>query len=277
MASSTENVKLGVCTVLFDGEDLGFTKGGVEVEVATSTHEVTVDQFGETPVNELVMGRTVNVTIPLAETTLENMVKIMPGAELIQEGGAKATGTVTFSTAAPANNDAVTIAGVAFTFKTVPAGAYELAIPASFTAAGVALAAAVIAAGLGLDAVAAAGVVTLTARSFGALSNAITLTKAGVNIAVSGATFTGGVNPTKAKVVVTTGVSISLLGIAKKLVLRPKGTSGADDFTVFKAMTGGALKFAYQVDNERIFNTVFKGYALADGRLFAVGDESAAA
>ena len=33
MASSTENVKLGVCTILFDGNDLGYTKGGVEVEL----------------------------------------------------------------------------------------------------------------------------------------------------------------------------------------------------------------------------------------------------
>ncbi len=78
MASSTENVKLGVCTVLFDGNDLGYTKGGVEVEVATTTHEVKVDQFGETPISELITGRTVTVKTPLAETTLENLVAIMP-------------------------------------------------------------------------------------------------------------------------------------------------------------------------------------------------------
>jgi hypothetical protein len=171
MPSSTENVKLGVCNVLFDAFDLGFTKGGVEVEVATNTHEVTVDQLGETPIDEIIMGRTVKVTVPMAETTLENLVKIMPGSRLV--------------------TDATT--------------------------------------------------------------------------------------PTKKKVVVATGTSISLLKTAKTLVLRPKGTNGEDDFTVLRAMTAGAIQFAYQTDQERVFNVTFKGYADEEGDLFSVGDDTAAA
>lgn len=171
MPSSTENVKLGVCTVLFDSIDLGFTKGGVDVEVQTSTHEVKVDQYGETPVNELITGRTVSVKVPLAETTLDNLVAIMPGAVLV----------------------------------------------------------------------------------------------------------TDSVTPTKKKVVVATGVSTSLLATAKTLVLRPKGTTGAEDFTVHKANCPGALNFAYKIDDERVYMAEFKGYADEDGNLFTLGDESAAA
>ena len=171
MASSTENVKLGVCSVLFNNVDLGFTKGGVEVEVATTTHEVKVDQLGETPINELITGRTVTVKVPLAETTLDNLVKIMPGATLV----------------------------------------------------------------------------------------------------------TDGTTPTKKKVVVKTGVSTSLLDVAQELVLRPKGTTGADDFTVHKAACPGALNFAYKLDDERVFVANFKGYADATGDLFSVGDDSATA
>lgn len=171
MASNTQNVKLGVCNVIFDDEDLGFTKGGVEVEVSTETHEVTVDQFGNTPIDEIIMGRNVQVTVPLAETTLENLVRIMPGATLI----------------------------------------------------------------------------------------------------------TDAVDPTKKKVDVSTGVNTSLLSIAKQLVLRPVGTTGEDDFIVHRAMTAGALQFAYNFDQERVFNVSFKGYADADGNLFTVGDETAAA
>lgn len=85
MASDTKNVKIGVCKVTFDGQDLGYTKGGVEVTVETETYEVTVDQFGMSPINELVQKRTVQATVPLAETTLENMVKVMPGAELVTD------------------------------------------------------------------------------------------------------------------------------------------------------------------------------------------------
>ena len=86
MASDIKNVKLGVCTVKYNNVDLGYTKGGVEVTVKTDTHKVNIDQFGKTPINEYIMGRDVQVKVPLAETTLENLVKIMPGATLITDG-----------------------------------------------------------------------------------------------------------------------------------------------------------------------------------------------
>lgn len=90
MANDAKNVKLGVCRVLFDGKDLGFTKGGVSVTVATETHEVQLDQTGQTPVNEFIMGRTVTVSCPLAETTLENLAAIMPGATLVVDAESEA-------------------------------------------------------------------------------------------------------------------------------------------------------------------------------------------
>jgi hypothetical protein len=85
MPSDTKNVKLGVCRVYLDNVDLGFTKGGVEVEVNTETYKVEVDQFGKSPINEVILSREVTVSLPLAETTLENMVGIMPGATLVTD------------------------------------------------------------------------------------------------------------------------------------------------------------------------------------------------
>jgi hypothetical protein len=172
MASDTKNVKLGVCKVKFDGVDLGYTKGGVEVSVTTETHKVMIDQFGKTPINEYVMGRQVTVKVPLAETTLTNLVAIMPGATLI----------------------------------------------------------------------------------------------------------TDGVDPTKKVVNVPTGIGTNLLDIAETLVLHPTGlpdSNKAEDFTVFKAATAGALQFAYKLEDERIFNVEFTGYPDADGKMFAIGDTSA--
>lgn len=83
MASDVRNVKLGVCNVSYGGVDLGLTKGGVEVSISTETHEVLVDKYGETPVNEFITSRKIEVTVPLAETTLENAIAIMPGATLV--------------------------------------------------------------------------------------------------------------------------------------------------------------------------------------------------
>ncbi|HHO6394217.1 TPA: hypothetical protein ACRVMJ_005009, partial [Escherichia coli] len=46
-----KNIKLGACKVSFGGVDLGYTKGGVQVEVATETLKVTVDQLGQTVIS----------------------------------------------------------------------------------------------------------------------------------------------------------------------------------------------------------------------------------
>lgn len=84
--SSTENIRMGTCKVLLAGVDLGFTTGGVEVAVTTTTHETKVDQFGDTVANEYIMGRSITITIPLVETTLDNMAAIIPGSELVTSG-----------------------------------------------------------------------------------------------------------------------------------------------------------------------------------------------
>ncbi len=83
MASKTKNVKLGVCKISFGGVDLGYTKGGAEVEVTTETHKVLVDQFGESIVNEYVIKRDIMVKTALAETTLDNLSLIMPGSSIV--------------------------------------------------------------------------------------------------------------------------------------------------------------------------------------------------
>jgi len=80
-----KNIKLGACKVSFGGQDLGYTKGGVEVEVSTETLKVTVDQLGQTTISELVQGRNVKVTAPLAESVLANLVNLMPGSTMSED------------------------------------------------------------------------------------------------------------------------------------------------------------------------------------------------
>lgn len=281
--SDTKNVKLGVCSVIFGGKDLGYTKGGVEVEVTTETKKVMVDQFGNSPINEYILARNVSIKVPLAETTLENLVSIMPGA-VLTTNGTKAEGTVTFSTSAPVNNDSVTVNGVTFTFKTTPAGANDLAIPASVGAAGVALKNAINnSVNLALVAVSAvddgAGEVTITADNEGTAGNAFTLAKVGTNIAVSGATLTGGTDATSRKVVVPNGAGISLLDYAQKMILHPQANAAdnkEDDVVVPLAMTPGAASFGFKLDEERIFNCEFTAYPDPITRnLVIFGDEAA--
>lgn len=274
MASSAENVKLGVCSVIFDGVNLGFTKGGVEVEVATTTHEVKVDQFGETPIGEIITGRTVSAKVPLAETTLENLIAIMPGADLITDG-VKSTGTITVGST-PVNSDSVTIEGVTFTFKTSTDPENLNDVPLAGTAAGAAmnLKKAIDGFPFPFAANVSGSVVTVTAKQAGASFNGV-ISKTGTSMTTSD--MAGGVTPTKAKVAVKTGVSINLLSVAKRLILRPAGTFGKYDFTIHKAACPGALSFTYNVDQERIYQADFKGYASVEGDLFTIGNYNATA
>jgi len=283
MASSTRNVKLGVCRVFFDGNDLGYTKGGVEVEVSTETHRVEVDQFGKTPIDEVIMGREVSAKVPLAETTLDNLVAIMPGATLVETGGVKATGTIVFADVGDAN-DTVTVNGKVFT------AVASATAPDEFTIGGTAAATAAnllakLQASLDIRVVQAnyslaTATITATFTQKGTAGNAFTLAKSGTDITVSGATLASGAAPTARKVDVATGIGVSLLQTAKKLVLHPIASNADDaseDFVIPLANTSGALQFAYKLEDERIYNVTFMGYPdAATGKLFTFGDEAAA-
>lgn len=280
MPSSTDNVKLGVCDVIFDGQNLGFTKGGVEVEVSTDTYEVKVDQFGNTPISELIIGRMVKASVPLAEVTLDNLMAIMPGSTLVTDG-VRSVGTIALTLAPPVNGDTVTLDGVVFTYRTLPLLQTDMAIGATFTTAAQNLANAInnyTGGGFvntGWTATIATATVTVTAKQRGtfgngALSRTFTTPANGTVVQTI-----SGVNPTRARVDVATGTNVNLLTIAKTLVLRPRGTTGSEDFIIWKSACPGALQFSYNIDSERVYKAEFKGFADAAGKLFSIGDTTA--
>lgn len=283
MASNTRNVKLGVCKVFFDGVDLGYTKGGVEVAVSTETYKTQVDQFGQSPINMLIMGREVKVTCPLAETTVENMVRIMPGATLTQVGGAKAAGTITVATN-PVTGETILVNGVTITFKTAAANDYEVTIGIDAAASAAALRTVLNACSDPLIGIAsytgATAATTVTYDEFGTDGNAFTIVTgtAAAKVTMSGATLTGGVASTTKRVTVTDGVGSDLLTIAKELRLHPKALVTSDhteDFVIPLAATAGALTFAYKLDEERVYNVEFQafpdGATNPAGRMFYFG------
>lgn len=289
MASNTKNVKLGVCSVFYRGVDLGYTKGGVDVDVKTETHKTTVDQFGKTVINEQIMGRDVMAKVPLAETTIENMVAIMPGASMSSVGGAVAQGAITVATT-PIANDTVIVNGATFTFKAAVVGPADVLIGTTPALAAANLAAALnrstdprVSAAVYINAAAVVTVKYGNALIYGTAGaktvdgNAFTLSTgtAGAKVTVSGATLTGGTEPTNKSVTVTAGTGINLLDLAGELRLRPQGKTADDkseDFIIPLAATAGGLKFAYKLEDERIYDVEFTGYPSANGDLFKVGE-----
>lgn len=85
MADVTK-VALGVCTVSYDGVDLGHTKGGVELTYEPVWHDVTVDVYGETKVDKRLMGEHITAKVPLAEYTVANLKAAMPGGTIVTDG-----------------------------------------------------------------------------------------------------------------------------------------------------------------------------------------------
>lgn len=105
----------------------------------------------------------------------------------------RASGTVTLTSAVTGN--LVTIAGVKYTFKAAAEADRAkrfVSLGNSDTEAAANLAAAINAEGSGVHATSASAVVTVTADADGTAGNAITMTKTGAPIALSGATLANG-------------------------------------------------------------------------------------
>jgi hypothetical protein len=78
MASIT-NVKLGPCDVTFGSDNLGHTKGGVTVTYEPEYYDITVDKYGNTVAEKVLIGESLKVTVPMAETTIANLAIAIPG------------------------------------------------------------------------------------------------------------------------------------------------------------------------------------------------------
>lgn len=284
MASSTQNVKMGVCRVRFGGVDMGYTKGGVEFAVTTETHKVMIDQFGNSEVDEVIMARSAKATVPLAETTLENIVKVIPGASLYSDG-VKASGSITF-VSQPTAAQTVTVNGVVFTFKSTALSAVtDVLIGATVNASVTNLLLA-----LQASSNTSVAIADYTATSSliigvkyglrGTAGNSFTLATTVTSATVSGATLTLGAAATKERVDIVRSVGTSLLSIAKELVLHPVALADNDysqDVILPKTATAGALNFSFKVDQERVFPVEFNAYpdTTNNNVLFQIGDKTA--
>ncbi|RJE90675.1 hypothetical protein D3P07_00780 [Paenibacillus sp. 1011MAR3C5] len=90
MATDTTKVKLGPCKVTFDVGGttpvvFETTKGGVVLTYEMTMREVVVDQFGTTPVREIITGRKASLAVPFAEYDLVKLAKVIPGSTLVTD------------------------------------------------------------------------------------------------------------------------------------------------------------------------------------------------
>lgn len=90
MASVT-NVKVGVCSVVYNGLDLGHTSGGVQVTYKPEYFDVTVDKYGKTQAESVLIGETFEAKVPLAESTIANLKSAIAAATFAGAANARVT------------------------------------------------------------------------------------------------------------------------------------------------------------------------------------------
>ena len=85
------NVKVGVCDVTFNSVNLGHTIGGVEVTYEPVYKDVMVDAYGETIVEQYLIGEKLTAKVPLAESTIANMRNAIPQSTFAGAANARIT------------------------------------------------------------------------------------------------------------------------------------------------------------------------------------------
>lgn len=83
------NVPIGPATVEFgetgDLTVFDITKGGIQFQATTNKQDITVDQYGDTPVKSIMKGRTCQVTVPFALHDIEKLSKVIPNSTLVTD------------------------------------------------------------------------------------------------------------------------------------------------------------------------------------------------
>lgn len=80
------NVEIGVCEVKVNGTSIGHTEGGVKFSYEPEFEDITVDQYGSTPVDKVLVGETVTVVAQFAESTQANFNRAMPATTITNDG-----------------------------------------------------------------------------------------------------------------------------------------------------------------------------------------------
>lgn len=80
--ADTTKVAIGACQVTYGDTDLGHTLDGVELSIEREFQDLTVDQYGSTPVNKALTGQKVMAKFKLAEVTIANLAKALPEGTL---------------------------------------------------------------------------------------------------------------------------------------------------------------------------------------------------
>ena len=236
----------------------------MDVSIKTTTKTINVDQHGDSPINEVILGRTLTVKCPFSEADLDTFYALMkPSGATLAGTAAAGSGSIQVKSA-PADGDTLKVNGLTITFAS-PATADNFAGAVVYidgtvnTAANMAM---VIGAhATDVQATVSNDTVLLEGDNDTALN--VTGTFATADSVVISMNNNGSATPGKRKVTISANAGLSLFKGAQELVLHPTNLPDNDrseDFTVPLASLPGSLDFAYRFDTQRIYTGTFTGY-----------------
>lgn len=88
MAATFYDVPIGPATVEFGTTSpvvFNITKGGIVLNTESDIQNITVDQYGSTPVKSVIKGRKATVKVPFALYDLEKLVRVIPNSVLVTD------------------------------------------------------------------------------------------------------------------------------------------------------------------------------------------------
>lgn len=84
--ANISNVRMGVCSIVFNGVDVGHTLGGTKVTITRKLTPLKVDKYGDSPVDMVVTDVQMEVEAKIAEPVVTLIKNAMPEGDF--ENGA---------------------------------------------------------------------------------------------------------------------------------------------------------------------------------------------
>jgi len=91
MAGTVGNIKVEPMQVIWDGVDLGFTEGDIEMSQEEQATDITAHQEGTTVLDAIRTGRNVTITTVLKETSVAQINKMLQAGESTATAAAEVT------------------------------------------------------------------------------------------------------------------------------------------------------------------------------------------
>jgi len=82
--ANIQNVRMGVCTINFNGVDCGYTLGGTKVTITRKLTPLKVDKYGDTPVDMVVTEVGMVASAKVAEPVVTVIHESMPEGDYEQ-------------------------------------------------------------------------------------------------------------------------------------------------------------------------------------------------